>query len=333
MHYKIPDFEHHRGRHCGSGALANLMRYERHPLPEPLIIGLGSALAFGYIEVPGASPSRMLLPRSPSLEIDFCENAGLTCRVEYSRDPERAWQGVRDRVASGKPVMINCDIYSLEYFPSKTHFAGHKVLVVGFDEEKRIALISDTEFDEIQHEPLDSLATARASGFPPAGASGSPWFEIDVPGTLRPLPEAMTRAIRRQAERMLDTPNGFGVDAFDKAAAGMLRWGEAEDWSWCARFGYQVIERRGTGGGAFRKMYAEFLDRAEQEIPALGDARLAAQMHEIADAWTQLAGELRRLSEQELPPDFGKAAGMLEAIGDREKDYYRAALAAVGAQQ
>ena len=34
---------------------------------------------------------------------------------------------------------------------------------------------------------------------------------------------------------------------------------QVEDWQWCARFGYQVIERRGTGGGNFRLMYSRFL--------------------------------------------------------------------------
>ncbi len=49
--------------------------------------------------------------------------------------------------------------------------------------------------------------------------------------------------------------------SFDRLAAEAGSWPEvAEDWQWCARFGYQVIERRGTGGGAFRLMYSRFLE-------------------------------------------------------------------------
>ena len=44
-------------------------------------------------------------------------------------------------------------------------------------------------------------------------------------------------------------------------------WPEAtDDWRWCARFNYQVIERRGTGGANFRRMYARFLEEAYQEL-------------------------------------------------------------------
>ena len=59
-------------------------------------------------------------------------------------------------------------------------------------------------------------------------------------------------------------------------------WPEAtEDWQWCARFAYQVIERRGTGGGCFRLMYSRFLAEAGRD-----EAPLAA---EAAARWTELA--------------------------------------------
>ncbi len=73
-----------------------------------------------------------------------------------------------------------------------------------------------------------------------------------------------------------------GLDAVRRLAAEAGSWPEvAEDWQWCARFGYQVIERRGTGGGAFRLMYSRFLEEAGRpEAPLAADA---------AAAWTELA--------------------------------------------
>ena len=67
----------------------------------------------------------------------------------------------------------------------------------------------------------------------------------------------------------------------------------AEDWQWCARFAYQVIERRGTGGGAFRLMYSRFLEEAGRE-----EAPLAA---EAAARWTELAEAFRAASDSDEP--------------------------------
>jgi hypothetical protein len=89
-----------------------------------------------------------------------------------------------------------------------------------------------------------------------------------------------------------------GLPAVRRLAAEAGSWPEAvDDWQWCARFAYQVIERRGTGGGAFRLMYSRFL--AEAGRP---EATLAA---EAAARWTELAGAFHAASERDEPdPDL-----------------------------
>jgi hypothetical protein len=69
----------------------------------------------------------------------------------------------------------------------------------------------------------------------------------------------------------------------------------ADDWQWCARFAYQVIERRGTGGGAFRLMYSRFLEEAGRD-----EAPLAAA---AAARWTELAQAFRLASESGEPDE------------------------------
>jgi hypothetical protein len=54
-----------------------------------------------------------------------------------------------------------------------------------------------------------------------------------------------------------------------------------------------VIEKRGTGGGAFRLMYSRFLAEAERpEAPLAADA---------AARWTDLAGAFHAASERDEP--------------------------------
>ena len=85
-----------------------------------------------------------------------------------------------------------------------------------------------------------------------------------------------------------------GLGAVERLAKEAGSWPEvAEDWQWCARFGYQVIERRGTGGGAFRLMYSRFLEEAGR-----AEAPLAA---EAAARWTDLATAFHAASERDDP--------------------------------
>ena len=84
------------------------------------------------------------------------------------------------------------------------------------------------------------------------------------------------------------------VRALERLAAEAGSWPETvEDWQWCARFAYQVIERRGTGGGCFRLMYSRFLAEAGRD-----EAPLAA---EAAARWTKLAEAFRLASEDDEP--------------------------------
>jgi hypothetical protein len=104
---------------------------------------------------------------------------------------------------------------------------------------------------------------------------------------------------------MLEPPFGpfAGVPALERLAAEAGAWPEAvEDWQWCARFAYQVIERRGTGGGCFRLMYSRFLEEAGRE-----EAPLAA---EAAARWTELAETFKAASENNEPqPQLWRAVG------------------------
>jgi hypothetical protein len=110
------------------------------------------------------------------------------------------------------------------------------------------------------------------------------------------LQAAIPRAIAQAAKEMLEPTFGEfgGLPAVERLAAEAGSWPEvAEDWQWCARFAYQVIERRGTGGGAFRFMYSRFLEEAGRE-----EAALAA---EAAARWTELAEAFKTASESDEP--------------------------------
>jgi hypothetical protein len=167
------------------------------------------------------------------------------------------------------------------------------VVLAGYDEE--LAWLSDTAFEDLQTTSLESLREARHSKQPIFPLEG---HLVDVPPGEE-LDEADLRAhapkaIKRAAMEMIEPELGDyqGLPALGRFAAEVGAWPEAaEDWQWCARFLYQVIERRGTGGGNFRLMYSRFLEEAGFEQSAIA--------REAADRWTALAIAAREASEPE----------------------------------
>lgn len=300
----VPGFVHTPGHHCGSTALRNLLAFHGVEISEEMAFGLGAGAGFYYLAMEGSSPSRWFNGRTARLEETFREltGAAVTLRTFSAEADEQAWEAARAEIDAGRPVLLLTDLYHLDHYGSSAHFPGHAVVLAGYDSE--VARLSDTGFEELQTTRLESLARARHSGHPAYPLEGH-MFTVDEEIDRGRLAAAAPRAIERAADEMLEPPFGefAGLPALERLAAEAGSWPQAvEDWQWCARFAYQVIERRGTGGGCFRLMYSRFLaeaGRAEAPLAATAAAR-----------WTELAEAFRAASESERPrPEPWRAVG------------------------
>ena len=289
----VPGYRHVPGNHCGSTALRNLLAFHGVEISEEMALGLGAGACFYYVAIDGQSPSRFTNGRTSRLEEEFLALTGAPLRLETDDDPERAWAMAKAVVDSGHPAILLTDLYHLDHYGKSAHFPGHAVVLAGYDDG--VAYLSDTAFEELQTTRLENLRRARHGGNPIFPLAG---HMLRVPDDARigDLTASAPRAIARAAERMIDPPLGEfeGLPALRRFAAEVGQWPEAiDDWRWCARFNYQVIERRGTGGGNFRLMYSRFL--GEVGSP---EAALAA---DAAVDWTALAEALQAASEAEDP--------------------------------
>jgi hypothetical protein len=292
----VPGYVHTPGRHCGSTALRNLLGFHGAAnLSEEMAFGLGAGACFYYVALEDASPTRWFNGRTARLEENFSELTGGALELRtFDESDDGAWQAAREEVDAGNPVLLLTDLYYLDHYGNSAHFPGHAVVLAGYDEE--FAHLSDTGFEQLQVTTrLEDLDRARHSSHPAYPLSGH-MFTASGGVTREQLRAAIPAAIERAAQAMVASEFGefSGLGAVERLAKEAGSWPEvAEDWQWCARFGYQVIERRGTGGGAFRLMYSRFLEEAGRP-----EAPLAA---EAAARWTDLAGAFRAASERDDP--------------------------------
>jgi hypothetical protein len=274
---QVPGFRHTPGHHCGSTALRNLLAFHGVEISEEMAFGLGAGAGFYYLALDEGSPSRWFNGRTARLEESFREltGAALQLRTFPREDGEEAWVAARAQIDAGRPALLLTDIYYLDHYGDSAHFPGHAVVLAGYDGE--VARLSDTGFEELQATRLENLAQARHSGHPAYPLEGH-MFTVGEEIDREQLLAAVPRAIERAASEMLEPPFGAWPEAID-------------DWQWSARFAYQVIERRGTGGGCFRLMYSRFLAEAGRE-----EASLAAA---AAARWTELAEAFKAASEDD----------------------------------
>ena len=290
----VPGYVHTPGHHCGSTALRNLLAFHGADISEEMAFGLGAGACFYYVALEDGSPSRWFNGRTARLEETFDELTGAALELRtFEQGDGDAWEAARAEVDAGNPVLLLTDLYYLDHYGNSAHFPGHAVVLAGYDEE--VAQLSDTGFEELQTTRLENLDRARHSSHPAYPLAGH-MFTASAAVDPERLRAAIPAAIECAAREMVDPAFGefAGLPAVRRLAAEAGSWPEvAEDWRWCARFGYQVIERRGTGGGAFRLMYSRFLEQAGRP-----EAPLAA---EAAARWTDLAAAFHAASERDEP--------------------------------
>jgi Butirosin biosynthesis protein H, N-terminal/Domain of unknown function (DUF4872) len=315
----VPGYTHIPGRHCGSTALRNLLASHGVEIGEETAFGLGAGPCFYYVAFEEGSPSRWFNGRTARLEESFRELTGAALQLRtFEPGDGEAWEAARTTVDSGDPVLLLTDIYHLDHYGSSARFPGHAVVLVGYDEEH--AYLSDTGFEELQKTRLENLERARHGDHPAYPLAGH-MLSVDGEVSEEQLREAVPAAIERAARAMMEPefPGFSGLDAVRRLAEEAGAWPElAPDWQWCARFGYQVIERRGTGGGAFRHMYSRFLEEAGRPEAELASAAAAE--------WTAVAEALRAASESDDPKPalWREVDGAVHRVAEAEERLWSA---------
>ncbi len=300
---RVPGYPHQKAIHCGSGTLAAALAHRGLLLSEPMVFGLGAGLGFALHEgEPPQQASRFFVGRSPSFEQDLCASLGAELTSELYDKPAAAWVRCCELLAQGKPALVYTDLFELPYLGARNHWYGHLVAVIGHEGDE--ALIADNERPEPVRVPIASLQRALGgpAPVPVDGISVLSLGELDPGAPKRAREAVLLQAVRLTEEAAPRT----GVLGLRALAEELPSWKERPDADRCFRLAAQVIEQRGTGGGLFRRMYAQFLEEAG--------------LPELSPWCIQSAAAFRSLAEQ-LTPDRARAcADAEEALWKRALD-------------
>src|SRR5450756_2579184 len=159
----IGEYPHGPGGHCSSTALRDLLKFYGHDFTENMVFGLGAGIGFIYFSHPDMKPPVYIGGRTHNMEEQLCSQLGIGLEVVSGLGPEEGWLAVKRMLDDGIPAMVHADVYYLDYLRAKTHFSAHRIMLVGYDEEKGVAFVADNDRDEIQECSLENLATARSS--------------------------------------------------------------------------------------------------------------------------------------------------------------------------
>jgi hypothetical protein len=317
---------HVSGKHCSSTAIADLVRFHHFDWSEEFCFGVGGGLGITYLKTPSSSPTRLLHTRSLGYEKRFFNAIGVDGFSWLSADTEEeSEQQLLCALNEGRPALLLSDIFYLHYFNSSSHFPGHGIMVWGYDKNNKAFFVTDTERKHIECVPFADMRKARVSKTPPFICNGDFFApqHLTKPTDLQTLCKL---AIRENAVRLLDsTDHSSGLSALDTLINDLDNWSESDDWQWNCRFAYQTIEKRGTGGSGFRKMYAQFLSEASQHVDSIKTLMLESKMIECAECWHDLSNAFKQASEQTIP-DFTLIKGLIKQVITAETHYCENAL-------
>ena len=321
----IENWVHIPGLHCGSVTLRDVMTHYGYKWSEPMCFGIGGGLGFYYSVSDKISPSHMIFVRGPDMEPTFLSIIDKPTTWKHADDS--VIDVLKKYINDDIPVIIQTDIFYLDYYNSNTHFPGHIVSVWGYDDEEEIMFVADNHLDGLQEVPYKNFSQGMSSK-EATNPLDNNFMDVKLVVPIKSLEELIPQAIRENARKMLEGSIGgrgeSGVHKIKLWSEDLVNWKYATDWKWCARFGYQVIKKRGVCGAGFRWIYRDFLIEAEELLPSLKELKLSDSMNLIGSKWSDIALLLKEISEKDNPDDesLHEAALVANEIWELEREFY-----------
>jgi hypothetical protein len=299
------------GKHCETTALKRVLDYHGLSLSEEMLLGLGGGIGFIYWYMK-MMPSPFVGGRNGKVAefaVAACRRLGAEVTMMETASAKRGYEELKALLRDGEPAVAYLDMAYLPYLamPEEAHFGGHVVVIFGLDEERDKVYIYDRGKAPVTVSIAD-LARARGSKFPPFSPKNR-LLKIKYPRQIDNLAVGIKDSITESCQNMLKPPiKNIGLAGMQKWAKMVVKWPEQfEGFNLLGALmnGFMYIEIAGTGGSAFRSMYAQFLEEASAAINKPILKEVAEMMRQSAAVWSEIAAgflpdsssSLRRMRE------------------------------------
>jgi hypothetical protein len=303
---RVENFETLGGKHCWSASARSVMNHHGIRISEEMVFGLSGGLSFIYWYGKGM-PAPFVGGRYGKGNepiADTFRRIGGTTDVKETSSAATARKDLEKLLMKGEPAVVFVDMAYLPYMmmPEDAHFGGHTIVVHGLGKDG-IAEVSDRSVVPFQLAEAD-LQKARSSKFPPFQPKNKILIST-YPDRIADLAPGIRDSIKNSCDSMLEPAiTNFGLKGIRKWSSEVRRW--PSEFKGMALFGclmnlFIYIEVGGTGGGAFRPMYADFLDESARVLGDPGFGQAAASFRECGKLWSEIA-------RASLPEDWDSLA-------------------------
>ncbi len=281
------EFKWKLGVHCSTTATMNLLSYFGLDLDEDLIFGVGKGLGFVYFRYKDY-PYPYISGRGNSLIDNTLKNFGFFPRINGG-DYSHQLQKIIDRLHHSVPVIVVTDMNCLSYISNNLlklmqyyPFSEHHVLIVGYEEYQGglYLWLKDHLWPVLK---IDSSifktawAAERIKPFPLYNY----FYEVNLYNTgidNQAFKEIIRYAILCNIHELIhpyNPVNSFsglkGMDSFYRDFVQLSECRDHEVFRNTISMIYYPLEKIGTGGGNFRRIYGRFLLKI---TPILGKSEL-----------------------------------------------------------
>lgn len=291
----IEKFKQFGGKHCETASLKKVLDYHGLPLSEEMLFGLGGGVGFiyWYMKMMPVPFIGTRYGKVGDFLLTICKRIGAPATMIETNSSHKGHEQLLSVLKAGEPAICYGDIAYLPYFavPEIAHFGGHAFVVFGIDEKRNEVYISDRANNPVTI-TISDLQRARGSKIPPFPPKHR-MLRIKYPAKIENIEAGIKDGIKDCCTNMLKPSiTNIGLAGIQKWANIVIQWPKQFKGLGlyaCLFNTFVYIEISGTGGSAFRTMYAQFLKEASSilNMPVLNE--VAGMFDNSGKIWSEIA--------------------------------------------